>query len=69
VRVCRALYNDWADIADHFDVPPHHRAGFTKGREASGLWDWLESRGRLGELASALRALGLSHCADMLDQR
>jgi len=69
VRVCRALANDWLDVADYFEVPVHQRSAFPQGHEPSQLWDWLESRGRLGELAAALRELGLAHCADMLEQR
>ncbi|MBM7081329.1 hypothetical protein ACN267_18315 [Micromonospora sp. WMMD734] len=68
MQVCRALHRDWADLAEYFEIPPSQRARFDKGREASAVWDWLESRKRLGELDGALRALGLAHCADLLRQ-
>jgi hypothetical protein len=66
VQVCRALYNDWADLADWFEIPVHQRAAFPPGREASAIWDWLAVRNRLGELEGALRELGLPHAADLL---
>ncbi|MFG1759740.1 hypothetical protein [Micromonospora echinofusca] len=67
VAVCRALCTDWEDLADYLEVPPHVRAGFPQGREASETWDWIEARFRLGELAPALRALGRPELADLLD--
>jgi hypothetical protein len=68
VSVCRALHDDWADLADYVEVPIWVRARFRPGHEASGIWDWLEGQDRLGELAGALRGLGLAHCAELLDQ-
>ncbi|MEV4663148.1 hypothetical protein AB0J85_14495 [Micromonospora echinofusca] len=67
VAVCRALCADWEDLADYLEVPPHVRAGFPQGREASETWQWIEARFRLGELAPALRALGRPELADLLD--
>jgi class 3 adenylate cyclase len=52
--VCSKLVNDWQELADHFEIPLTDRGGFRHGREAQGVWEWLEVRGRLAELPAAL---------------
>lgn len=64
--VCRRLGGQWRDLADLFDVPGHERARFSAGFEAQDLWDWLEQRGRLGELSEGLRFLGRDDLAELL---
>jgi hypothetical protein len=67
VEVCRRLGRDWVDLADYVMVPAADRSAFAQGREASGIWEWLHERLRLGELSPALRALGRADLADLLD--
>jgi nucleoside phosphorylase len=50
-EVCQRLDVDWKDLADHFGVEVRDRRRFEPGREPEGLWEWLERRGRLGELS------------------
>src|SRR5262245_29914852 len=56
--ICNRLLTDWSQLADHLDVPLPDRARFDRGREPQGVWEWLEARGRLAELAPALDAIG-----------
>ena len=51
---CERLGRDWQDLADYFDIPISDRAAFQSGNEAREVWEWLERRIRLGELAAAL---------------
>lgn len=66
VEVCRRLGPDWRDLADYVGVPVARRATFERGREAQEVWDWLEERGRLGELSAALRKLDRADLAELL---
>ena len=52
---CKRLGRDWQDLADYFDIPISDRAAFQSGNESREVWEWLEQRNRLGELAGALR--------------
>jgi hypothetical protein len=67
VRFCRLIGDDWADVADYFGIPAYERARYPRGREAARVWEWLEPRGRLHELPSALRWLGRPDIADGFD--
>ncbi len=67
--VCRRLSRDWADLADRLGIDQRERALFGQGRKAYEIWEWLEDQGRLGDLAPALRDLGLSDVAAILDRR
>lgn len=58
LNICRRLVTDWADVADYVQIPAYDRSRFTQGREPQSVWEWLESRGRLAELAGALAAIG-----------
>ncbi len=51
---CKRLSRDWQDLADYFDIPISDRAAFQSGNEAREVWEWLERRIRLGELAAVL---------------
>ena len=48
--ICKRLTRDWEDLADYFEIPLHERESFRLGRQAHGIWEWLEQRNRLGEL-------------------
>jgi hypothetical protein len=58
INVCRLLVPDWQELADYFEIPPYERARFDRGRESYGVWEWLEVRGRLADLAKGLAAIG-----------
>src|SRR5262245_61966252 len=51
----RRLGQSWQDLADYFDIAASARQRFPSGREAQGVWEWLEARARLPELLDALR--------------
>src|SRR5712692_9394251 len=55
--VCERLVYDWARLADHFDISLAERAAFTPGRQPHGVWEWLDQRKRLAELAEGLVAI------------
>ena len=56
--VCDRLILDWERLADYFNVPLGDRDGFKPGRKPHGVWEWLEQRGRLGELEAGLTEVG-----------
>jgi hypothetical protein len=66
IEVCRRLLSDWRDLADYFDIKPYERASFTPGREPQGVWEWLEARDRLSELADALAYIGRHDLAEIV---
>lgn len=55
LTIAQRLGPNWPDLADYFDLPPGERQRFQPGREAQGIWEWLESRQRLTQLPEALR--------------
>jgi nucleoside phosphorylase len=65
-EVVNRLHYDWQDLADLFGVPPFERARFGRGDEPRALWEWLEVRERLPELADALDQIGRADLADLL---
>jgi hypothetical protein len=69
ITVCSRLLADWAQLADYLDVPLPDRARFDRGREPQGVWEWLEARGRLAELASALAAINRNDLMEVLQSR
>ena len=69
IAICDRLLADWSRLADSLDVPLSDRARFERGREPQGVWEWLEARGRLVELAGALAAIGRSDLAEVLPSR
>jgi TIR domain len=66
IAVCSRLLADWSQLADYLDVSLSDRARFERGREPQGVWEWLEARGRLAELAPALAAIGRGDLAEVL---
>jgi hypothetical protein len=69
INVCRRLVSDWQELADYFDIPPYERARFDRGRESYGVWEWLEVRGRLADLAKGLAAIGRRDLLEFLQPR
>jgi hypothetical protein len=66
IKFCRHLGVSWHEVADLLDVPLWERSKFGWGREPTGLWEWLERRGRLAELPGALRDAGRRDLADQM---
>ena len=69
IEVCSRLLEDWQQLADYLDVPLSDRARFDRGREPQGVWEWLEARGRLADLAGALAAIGRDDLVEVLPSR
>lgn len=66
LKVTERLASDWHKLADYFDIPLADRGRFGHGREPQGVWEWLEVRNRLGELAAALADIRRNDLADLL---
>jgi nucleoside phosphorylase len=66
VEVCRRLHYDWPDVADVVGVPSFEQRRFRPGDEPRALWEWLEDRGRLGELGTVLDTIGRADLAALL---
>jgi hypothetical protein len=66
--ICRRLVSDWHDLADYLQIPPYDRIRFDRGREPQGVWEWLETRQRLPELAQALTAIGRNELAEIIQR-
>jgi hypothetical protein len=69
IAICSRLLEDWPQLADSLDVPLPDRARFERGREPQGVWEWLEARGRLADLASALAAINRNDLVEVLQSR
>jgi nucleoside phosphorylase len=69
IAVCSRLLEDWQRLADYLDVPLPDRARFDKGREPERVWEWLEARDRLAELAPALAAIARGDLVEVLQPR
>ena len=69
IAICSRLLTDWSQLADYLDVPLPDRARFDRGREPQGVWEWLEARGRLADLAGALAAIGRDDLVEVLQSR
>ena len=69
LSICRRLSRDWQDLADYFEIPPSERDRFQHGREPQGVWEWVEDRARLEELAEALVYIGRSDLVELLPPR
>jgi hypothetical protein len=62
----RRCGDSWRDLCDALGIEPYERARFSQGYEPAGIWEWLESRGRLADLPSALVHIGRKDLADDL---
>jgi hypothetical protein len=69
IAICSRLLADWSQLADYLEVSLSDRARFERGREPQGVWEWLEARGRLAELARALAAIGRGDLVEVLPSR
>jgi bDLD-like protein len=67
--VCQRILNDWEDIADLFDVPPHAKARFRAGNEPRDLWEWLDARAKLHALPDMLNEIGRPDLAEVMRTR
>ncbi|MEV6345611.1 hypothetical protein [Actinoplanes sp. NPDC051851] len=66
VAFIRKLANDWEELADLLDIPPHTKAQFRAEVPARALWEWLEVRDRLPELPAALDRIDRKDLAEVL---
>ena len=66
LEIVRRLTYDWQDLADVVGVPSYDTRRFRAGDEPRELWGWLESRGRLSDLPSALAEIGRADLAGLL---
>jgi len=68
LAVCRRLTQDWQDLADVCNIPPYDRVKFDQGRQAAGIWEWLDARGKLPFLPTFLRAIGRDDLVEELQR-
>jgi nucleoside phosphorylase len=55
IELCQRMTQQEAfTLADWFDVPPHDRDQFGQQGPCQAVWEWLQRRARLSELADAL---------------
>jgi hypothetical protein len=66
VKFCQRIGPDWEYLADALEIPSHERRRFNPGREPHSLWEWLEIRGKLPELANALTLIGRTDLAEIM---
>jgi len=66
LAVCDRLGDSWSRLAMVLKIPSHDQARFSQGDEGRRIWEWLEIRGRLGELPGALEDIGREDLADIL---
>jgi hypothetical protein len=59
LAVVRRLGDDWRDLADALNIPAHMQRRFARGGDPErAVWEWLEDRAALGQLAGALASIG-----------
>lgn len=64
----RRLGPEWRDLADLLGIPTYGQAKFPVGNEAREIWQWLEARGRLGELRDAVRAVDRPDLVELFNE-
>jgi nucleoside phosphorylase len=60
LRFIQRIGPSWKDLADAVGIASYERNRFSHGDEPRAIWEWLEDRGRLGDLRSALLQIGRS---------
>ena len=65
IAFCDNLGPDWKYLADLIKIKPSEQARFDKGDEPREIWQWLEIRGRLGELPDKLSEIGRPELAQL----
>ncbi|HET9929772.1 MAG TPA: caspase family protein, partial [Polyangiaceae bacterium] len=68
LAVSRGLVRRWQELAVYLGVPLQDKVTFDRGRESHGVLEWLEERGRLGQLRDAFIDLGWTDLVDELDR-
>jgi len=68
VEFNRRLGADWQDLADILDIRTHERMRFPHGDEPRYIWEWLEVRGQLNLLHTALINIGRDDLAALVRQ-
>lgn len=58
LELIKHLNDRWSDLRIFLDIPRADVSKWPRGEEPERLLDWLEQRGRLGELRPAFKALG-----------
>lgn len=67
LKFCQRLGNSCYDLADFFDIPLYQRKQFLKGREAQGIWEWLQIRDKLDELEEAVKFIRRDDLLEILN--
>jgi hypothetical protein len=67
LEIKRGLFTRWEDVADYLGIPTFDRASFEKGKEPQKLLQWLEERGRLGQLRQAFDYLNYDDLLKVLN--
>lgn len=68
IPLCERLGADWQNLADYFGITAAERARFDKGWEPQRVWEWLEARGKLAQLAEGLRHIRRDDLAELLER-
>jgi hypothetical protein len=68
LAVTRRLITRWNNLATYFEIPVADQATFQKGHEPRQILEWLEQRGRLGDLWDAFNFLGYDDLIEELNR-
>jgi nucleoside phosphorylase len=68
LEFCRRLGDSWKDLCDAIEIPVHERRRFERGDEAREIWEWMDLRGKLGELPDALLKIHRLDLADLVQE-
>jgi hypothetical protein len=64
----KRLGSDWMDLAAVLGIPTHLVSRFERGAEGYAIWDYLKVRNELRTLPNALRHVGRSDLADLIEE-
>ena len=68
IAIVDRLLDRWQKLAIYLEIPLPDQAKFLKGHEPQQILDWLEQRGRLGDLRDAFNYLGWDDLIGELDR-